>query len=225
MRLGEQSQASEGTNCMKNNFSILTYNNVYIYKNLKNLIFFVWRTNEARIRINIRGLPAHFTFRDTREISVRSNMIIKISNIAYVKIQIYANARETRKFHISRRDSTLQSFHARTEQHTFIRREGERRGWEHITALAEWRERTFLSSEHFFSSDSRSRYMALESFQGDGFVIFRAKIEAKSVCKVPPDFPRFLLRFRASCYHLGNIDLNTVFLLLRDAFFKKTVSF
>lgn len=39
------------------------------------------------------------------------------------------------------------------------------------------------------------------------FVISRAKIAAKSVCKVPADFPRFPLRFQASCYYLGNIDL------------------
>lgn len=65
--------------------------------------------------------------------------------------------------------------------------------------------RTFPPFELFSFPDSRSRYMVLESFQGAGFVIFRAKIEAKSVCKVPSDFPRFFVRFRALRYYLDNI--------------------
>lgn len=104
----------------------------------------------------------------------------------------------TGDFHISR-NSILQSFnaceaayvHTRTPKHT---RESGARG-------------LFFPPNLFPFRDSRSRYMVLESFQGADSVIFRAKSEAKSVCKVPPDFSRFLVRFWASCYYLDNIDL------------------
>lgn len=143
-------------------------------------------------------------------------MIIKISNIAHILKREFMRMHERNRVRAARSTAYKQGFHISGGvwplyslfRHTFARK--------HITTRRKTTEDLpRLSHPSLFLLPIRDRVTWFWNLsKKPSFVIFRAKIEAKSVCKVPPDFPRFPLRFRASCYYLSNIDLTQSLALL-----------